>query len=164
MMRTWQVIICLISAIIDCVHIHSLSKTIKIWKKIINLIRSDIHFKDIVDLYCFDRRLRSLVFNAIEKIEVALRTRMVQIYCESTGDSHWYENESLFKDTCYLDANGEEEFCYNKLLNDIEHEVERSNEDFIGHYKTKYSEPENPPAWMTLEVVSFGTLSRFVET
>ena len=126
-------------------------------------IRSDIHFKDIVDLYCFDRRLRSLVFNAIEKIEVALRTRMVQIYCESTGDSHWYENESLFKDTCYLDANGEEEFCYNKLLNDIEHEVERSNEDFIGHYKTKYSEPENPPAWMTLEVVSFGTLSRLYE-
>ena len=33
--------------------------------------RKDIHFKDIIDLYCFDRRLRSLIFNAIEKIEVA---------------------------------------------------------------------------------------------
>ena len=32
--------------------------------------RKDIHFKDIIDLYCFDRRLRSLIFNAIEKIEV----------------------------------------------------------------------------------------------
>ena len=126
-------------------------------------LRSDIHFKDIVDLYCFDRRLRSLVFNAIEKIEVALRTRIVHVYCESTGDSHWYENESLFKDTYYWDANGEKEFYYDKLSSDIQHEVERSNEDFIGHYKTKYSEPENPPAWMTLEVVSFGTLSRLYE-
>ncbi len=46
-------------------------------------IRSDIHFKDIIDLYCFDRRLRSLIFNAIEKIEVALRARITQRYCES---------------------------------------------------------------------------------
>ena len=53
-------------------------------------IRSDIHFKDIIDLYCFDRRLRSLIFNAIEKIEVALRARITQRYCESCDDSHWY--------------------------------------------------------------------------
>lgn len=126
-------------------------------------IRSDIHFKDIIDLYCFDRRLRSLIFNAIEKIEVALRARITQRYCESCDDSHWYEDESLFKDTTYLDINGEEEFCYNKLLDDVIHEVDRSNEDFIGHYKAKYAKPVNPPAWMTLEVVSFGTLSRLYE-
>ena len=38
--------------------------------------RKDIHFKDIIDLYCFDRRLRSLIFNTIEKIEVAVRTKL----------------------------------------------------------------------------------------
>ena len=32
-----------------------------------SFLRTDIHFKDIIDLYCFDRRLRSLIFNAIEK-------------------------------------------------------------------------------------------------
>lgn len=46
--------------------------------------RDDIHFSDIIDLYCFDRRLRSLMFNAIEKIEVAVRTKIVQTYSEST--------------------------------------------------------------------------------
>lgn len=44
--------------------------------------RKDIHFKDIIDFYCFDRRLRSLIFNAIEKIEVAVRTKIVQVYAE----------------------------------------------------------------------------------
>lgn len=57
-----------------------------------NFTRKDIHFKDIIDLYCFDRRLRSLIFNAIEKIEVAVRTKIVQVYAESTGDSHWYDD------------------------------------------------------------------------
>lgn len=45
-------------------------------------VRDDIHFSDIIDLYCFDRRIRSLVFNAIEKIEVAVRAKIVQTYCE----------------------------------------------------------------------------------
>ena len=96
-------------------------------------IRDDIHFKDIIDLYCFDRRLRSLIFNAIEKIEVALRTKIVQTYSEATGNSHWYEDESLFKDDFYRGNDGSQIFRYNQLIEDIEHEVDRSNEDFIKH-------------------------------
>lgn len=122
-----------------------------------SFLRTDIHFKDIIDLYCFDRRLRSLIFNAIEKIEVALRTKIVQTYSEDTKNSHWYEDESLFKDNKRI-VNGEEIFAYDTLLDDITHEIDRSNEDFIKHYKSKYSNPNTPPAWMTLEVISFGTL------
>ena len=135
-------------------------------------IRKDIHFSDIIDLYCFDRRLRTLIFNAIEKIEVAVRTKIVQIYSEATGDSNWYENESLFKDDSFWvnekdEATGriekKEVFQYDVLMDDIASEVKRSNEDFIKHFYRKYSEPKNPPAWMTLEVISFGTLSRLFE-
>lgn len=82
-----------------------------------NFTRKDIHFKDIISLYCFDRRLRSLIFNAIEKIEVAVRTKIVQVYAESTGDSHWYDNESLYR------------FDYDNLMEHIEVDVNRSNED-----------------------------------
>ncbi|MGE4432540.1 MAG: Abi family protein [Bacteroidales bacterium] len=116
-----------------------------------NFTRKDIHFKDIIDLYCFDRRLRSLVFNAIEKIEVAVRTKIVQVYAERTGDSHWYNDRCLFR------------FGYNDLLEQIKSDVNRSNEDFIKHYKSKYNEPPMPPSWMALEVVSFATLSRLFQ-
>lgn len=134
----------------------------RILKPTTAFLRTDIHFKDIIDLYCFDRRLRSLIFNAIEKIEIALRTKIVQTYSEDTKNSHWYEDESLFKDNKRI-VNGEEIFAYNTLLDDIIHEIDRSNEDFIKHYKSKYSNPNTPPAWMTLEVISFGTLSRLYE-
>ena len=117
-----------------------------------NFTRKDIHFKDVIDLYCFDRRLRSLIFNAIEKIEVAVRTKIVQVYAESTGDSHWYDDESLYR------------FGYDDLMEHIDADVNRSNEDFIKHYKSKYNNPPIPPSWMALEVVSFATLSRLFQS
>lgn len=117
-----------------------------------NFIRKDIHFKDIIDLYCFDRRLRSLIFNAIEKIEVAVRTKIVQVYAESTSNSHWYKDERLYR------------FGYDDLMVHIDADVNRSNEDFIKHYKSKYNNPSMPPSWMALEVVSFATLSRLFQS
>ncbi len=116
-------------------------------------IRNDISFSDIVDLYCFDRRLRSLVFNALEKIEVAARTKIIYTYSTSTRNSHWYMDSSLFRSVD----------LYDKIQEEISSDIERSNEDFIKHYRLKYSSPKTPPSWMALEVVSFGTLSKLYE-
>ena len=113
-------------------------------------LRSNLLFKDFIDLY-FDRRLRSLIFNAIEKIEVAVRTKIVQVYAESTHDSHWFYDDSLYR------------YPIDGLLGHIEADVERSNEDFIKHYRSKYHNPPMPPSWMALEVVSFATLSRLFQ-
>jgi len=132
-----------------------------------HFIKDDIHFNDIIDLYCFDRRLRTLIFNAIEKIEVAVRTRIVYKYAIETKDSHWFTDESLFNNDSYFKTSEqgkqEEIFKYDVLMDDIESEINRSNEDFIKHYKGKYSDPDTPPSWMALEVISFGTLSRLYE-
>lgn len=38
--------------------------------------------------------------------------------------------------------------------------MKRSSEDFIFHFFSKYTDPVNPPAWMSLEVVSMGLLSK----
>lgn len=54
-------------------------------------------------------------------------------------------------------------YTIDDLLDHIENDVERSNEDFIKHYNTKYYKPPMPPSWMALEVVSFATLSRLFQ-
>ena len=59
-------------------------------------LRKDISFQDVIDLYCFDRRLRSLIFNAIEKIEVALRTRIALTYSVDENDAFWFLNHKLY--------------------------------------------------------------------
>ena len=115
-------------------------------------LRDDIDFNDIIDLYVFDRRLRNLVFNELEKIEVAVRTQLSLVYSVSSQDAVWYMDSQQYGNT--------PDDTFTRLQEDIKDDVYRSNEDFIKHYYVKYDSPTMPPSWMSLEVLSFGTLSR----
>ncbi len=107
-------------------------------------------FEDVVYRYVFDRKLRDLIFTAIQDIEIALRTRVVHHFSMKFG-AFWFMDKSLFKD--------EEIFarCQDSLVKDFA----RTKEDFINDHFSRYDSPIYPPAWKTFEVVSFGTLSRF---
>ena len=56
-----------------------------------------VSFEDILDLYTFDRKLRLLVFDAVEKIEIALRTQIIYQWSMKYG-SHWHLDQNLYKD------------------------------------------------------------------
>lgn len=114
--------------------------------------KGDIAFEDILDLYVFDRKLRIVVFDAIEKIEVALRTKLIYHYSLSHG-SHWHENGQLYRtNTRFI-----------KDIDDLYKEIDRSTETFIKHYKEKYTSPQYPACWMSLEVASMGLLSKLFQ-
>ena len=55
-------------------------------------------------------------------------------------------------------ATNETRFTANLAV--IRNEVSRSHDDFITEHFRKYSEPDLPPVWKTLEVISMGTLSK----
>jgi abortive infection bacteriophage resistance protein len=105
--------------------------------------------EEILSLYAFDRDLRSIVFSAIQDIEIALRTRIIHHFSMKHG-AFWFMNASLFSDAEIFDK------CFLSLQN----EVSRSKEDFLLEHFKKYDSPSMPPVWKTLEVASFGTLSK----
>lgn len=105
-------------------------------------------FEQVYDTYKFDRKLRLLLFDQIERLEIALRTQIIYNYCHDHGNN-WYENKDLFRKPSFC-------FKFNEIL---QKEMKRTSEVFIRHYQKKYTEPENPPAWMVLELASFGQLS-----
>lgn len=111
-----------------------------------------ISFEEILELYFFDRKLRCLVFGALEHIEIALRTQIIHQWALTHG-SHWQLQQALFRDPVR----------YKVLMESLTAEIERSTETFIGHYKAKYSNPAEPPSWMSLEVSSFSLLSRIFQ-
>ena len=43
----------------------------------LHTLKPNTYFEDIVDRYNFDRHLRLILFDAIERIEIALRTKMI---------------------------------------------------------------------------------------
>lgn len=117
--------------------------------KITHKFKPDSYFENAVNLYFFDKKLRALLFTVIQSFEIALRSKLIHYFSIAYG-SFWIMNRGLFVD--------------DKIFNDsvirIQQEVFRSKEDFIQEHFEKYSNPIIPPVWKTLEVVSFGTLSK----
>jgi abortive infection bacteriophage resistance protein len=110
--------------------------------------RADTWFETIIDLYSFDRKLRLLVMDAIERIEVSLRTRWAYVLALRYGP-HAYLDAKLFRKATQ----------YAKCLTRLQEELERNNETFVLHYKQKYTTPELPPLWAVCELLTFGQLS-----
>lgn len=109
----------------------------------------DSNFDNVIELYQFDKKLRTLVFTSIQDIEIALRTRIIQCFSLKYG-AFWFMDARLFKN----------EKIFATCLENIQKEVNRSNEDFLKEHFKKYDEPSLPPVWKTMEVISFGTLSK----
>ena len=114
-----------------------------------HVFKPNSKFENVITLYNFDKELRSLLFSAIQSIEIALRTKTIQTISSNYG-AFWFADVSLFSNTA----------IYVKCLVNIKNELKRSKEDFLIEHFAKYDNPLYPPAWKTLEVSSFGTLSK----
>ena len=58
-------------------------------------------FQQIISTYTFDRELRLLVFDCIERIEVAIRTQFIYQMAHHHNDAHWQDNQGLFVQPYY---------------------------------------------------------------
>lgn len=117
--------------------------------KICHTYKANSTFENAVALCEFDYALRTLIFEAIGRIEIALRARMTRIFSLKYGP-FWFAETSL---NTNVDV-------FHKNLSIIENELKRSKEEFIKEHYSKYSSPDLPPAWKTIELVSIGTLSK----
>ncbi len=109
-------------------------------------------FEQVLNDYVLDRKLRVIIFDALEKVEIALRTQIIYQYSMKHG-SQWYENSDHFRKS----------HIFNSDLERLDKEIKRSQEEFIKHYKSKYTSPGRPPAWMALEVCTISTLSKMYD-
>jgi len=113
--------------------------------------RTGTRLEDIADVYMFDRHLREMTLDAIARLEVAMRARIIKVMCDSDADPMAYTKASMFgKLTVYEHA---------KLLVRIGASVHQSkNEPFLVHATSVYGFDHLPPIWTAMEVLSFGTM------
>lgn len=118
--------------------------------KINHVFKPHSRFSDVIALYDFDRKLRLLLFDIIEKIEISLRTKLIY-HLSHEFDPWWFQDTTIFENTSSLI----------QTLASIDEEVERSKDTFIKEHKKKHKDDLRfPPAWKTLELTSFGSLSK----
>lgn len=107
-------------------------------------------FVNVLSIYNFDRELRLLLFDIIERIEISMRTKMVY-HLSHEISPWWFEDSSIFKRSDNYYSN----------LESIDRELSYTKEIFIKeHYAKYFTDIRRPPAWKTLNVISFGTLSK----
>lgn len=103
-------------------------------------------FNDVLALYNFDRELRLLCMDAVERIEVALRAAIVSQVAVAAGP-HFYQDPAHFE---RLDPFVD---FYQTARREERHLA-------VKHYRKRYHTPENPPIWAIMEASTFGVLSR----
>ena len=116
--------------------------------RINHIFAQNSYFEDVIARYNFDRQLRLILFDAIEFIEIALRTKLIYHLSQAYGGL-WYMNDNIVMDKT------EHQAC----LIDLQTEFARNGESFAKDFRTKYPN-DNPDAWLMFEVITFGTLSK----
>jgi len=95
--------------------------------------------------YCFDRRLRVLLLDAIERVEVAVRTQLVYHFSQAHG-AFGHIDEGNFPGLKVLE--------YIQWREALVEETQRSKEAFKEHFFKKYGDcHQNLPVWMVSELM-----------
>ena len=110
--------------------------------------------------YTFDRHLRMVVMDAVERAEVAVRTQLIYHSAHRFGPFGYLDPKNLPQ----LEAGR-----FERWIKDLHEETERSREIFVQHFAERYGDhhffldrdgkpqPELP-LWMIGEIMAFGKM------
>lgn len=114
-------------------------------------------FEQIRALYEFDRELRHLVGQAIETVEVSLRTS-IAYHVGLVHGPFGHTNQNIFQER-FVQQPDPKKPSFARWYADVEKETARSKEEFVIHFQNKHVEYPRLPVWTAVELMSFGTLS-----
>lgn len=127
-----------------------------------HLFRAGSTFDEVLDLYVFDRALRLVVMDALERVEVAVRAALTDHMATTHADAHWYVDASHFHDPVrhtgllrILRSACDEQL---RVSPDVGEDplIHRSA---LEHYLTTYRSPDLPPSWLAMEMLTIGQLA-----
>lgn len=110
-------------------------------------------FESILDDYMFDRELKLLLLDAVERLEVSIRTHWAYQLGLRHKNAHAHLDGTIFKDRS-------QQWSHPAAVASLIGDVERSKEKFIRHLVANYDEIL-PPIWAAVEVMSLGQISRW---
>jgi len=109
----------------------------------------DASFRRVIALYAMDRRLKLLVLDALERIEIAMRVKVGHTLGRRGAFAH--------EDPAQLDRKFSRSPQFAKWHKKVEFERVKSREDFVAHFNTQYN--GRLPVWAITEILDFGSLS-----
>lgn len=122
-----------------------------------NQFYSNTHFSDAVDLYVFDKKLRSLAFDALESIEVAVRVDIAHQLGKRDTFAHLSIGE-FHSGIASRENPRSKKTRFDEWQEKYGTLVNRSKEDFVKHYRAEHG--QDLPIWVAIETWDFGAMSQ----
>lgn len=119
--------------------------------------RAGTKFSEVVELYVFDKKLRLLMMDVIERVEIALRVQITLELGKLGAHAH-RDADALHPNFRRQSAKGSTESHHQKWLRLHDELFARSKEEFAKHFKSKYA-GKYPPIWIAAELWDFGAMS-----
>lgn len=127
--------------------------------QVLDDFRAGTSFGQAVDLYVFDKRLRLLFLDAIERIEVALRVDIALLL--GARDPWTHRKAALLPGSFARRINPRTgQTAHQDWLLRLDQLAARSKDEFVRHFTARYSGPL--PIWIAIELWDFGMLSTFL--
>jgi len=103
--------------------------------------------------YTFDRRFRLFVLDALERVEIAVRTQLTYHFTQKYGPFEYFSQKRL------INLNKHQ---FDSWKSDIEREINNSHDYAVKHFKNKYGDTHLlPPLWIACEYMTFGKILTF---
>jgi abortive infection bacteriophage resistance protein len=122
--------------------------------------RPATQFEEVWERYVFDRKLRLMVMDAVERFEVFMRGQIA--YCHS----HLHGPFAYAEDRTSLPKPNDEK--YDEYITCVKRETGHTGQcpyPFVDHFKRKYGDShEYLPIWMATKVMNFGTIKMIYDS
>ena len=102
--------------------------------------------------YTFDRRLRFIVMDAVERIEISLRTKLVNEFSQGYGAFGYLDKQNLPNIT-------NDKFAH--WIHELKEASKRGKEPLVQRFFNKYPDNKDLPIWILVEITTFGKLLTF---
>lgn len=140
---------------INCIGYHRLSAYFPPFYGSRNVFRPKVKFNDILCLYVFDRKLRLITLDPVQRIEVSIRTT-ISNYMSLKYNPFWYMDYKLFSDVA----------AYHKFIGILIKHTGKSSLDSMHSCRNFCSDAgmyQLPPSWMIAEELPLGCWSKLYE-
>ena len=133
-------------------------------KKKDRVFKPGVSFEDVRELSEFDGKIRDCFSEALEIIEISLRSCIAYHFGESYGPfGHWKAENfdpEFDRGRPSRESKTKIVYPYRDWKNAVLSETKRSSEVFVKHFEQCYVEYPVLPIWVVSEICSFGTLSK----
>lgn len=117
-------------------------------------------FQNAVDLYVFDKKLRLIMLDALERIEVAVRVAVAHKIGARDAFGH---RDSKYLDQARSNKHNPRVGCseHNAWLTKADLAEGDAKEDWVSEFRSQYG--GSLPVWMAVELWTFGTVVKLLE-